>query len=493
MRISLIKELLKITFLVCGYLSSSSALAAQCALIEYLGKNPKQVNMSSLNQTCLDQLSPSGYDKFISVLLEAKIDNHILQSHSQNDHALIDELIVKTISFYKSSQNPDYSNALLKLLETQKLTTLQDYFDDDCTPLNNEKIQPVDKEAFLYFHSISNNKFLTILILKEKIVINTTYTDIVKNEVDGLRQALINPLFSTMNERGVPETQNNPLYVNIRRHAKSLYKLLIQPFSDQLAASKIEHLVIIPDSTTGIFPIETLIDEKDNKYVIDKDYSISYSPNLSNSKKSTNKTRNVLFISPESPGKSSSFNNDLKLIEKLVPAASRVRGNKATELGLFNAIANKPMSFLYVASHAQFEQNFEDSFIQLSDKDTLSVKKFERMTSSLSARILPPELMVLSACETAQGKSGNVDASLGLAGVAARSGVNTVIASLWVTRSPEVLLGRKDKQEGSFFQIISDPKFSKARALQESKKLLKSRRSIYEWAAFVLIGDWGKI
>lgn len=479
------KALVYTLFLFFLLISSNITRANECSVISNFDKIEK------INQSCWNDLSPSDYYDLISIITESSIDNHILKNNLNSIKVNYDKIIIKTIELYERERNKKYSDSLLKLLEMQKLTTLQDYFEDDCTPLNNEKIDPASGEAILYMHSLSKNKLLILLIVNKKIFINYSQTNSILEDVLGLKKSLINPLFKTMHYKGIAETENNPLYNNIKNYASSLYDELIRPFSKHLSRMAIDHLVVIPDSSTGIFPIETLFDAQDGKYVLDKDYSISYSPNLSKIRKKNNKRTNLLFVSPESPEKEGSgFNKDLELIENLLPV-SKIQGDKATKLGLFNAITNKPMSILYVASHAKFEKNFADSHIQLSNTDKLLVKDFERMTSSLTARAEPPELIVLSACETAQSDGGSIDASLGLAGVAARSGANTVIASLWVTRSPEALLGRSGRQQDSFFQILKNDSYTKAKALQESKKRLKKSRSIYEWAPFVLIGDWG--
>lgn len=485
------RGLLYLVLLFFGYAFPSSAFANNCLLMDNIDAPTTQGLLKHLNQSCLDQLSSVDYKKLITILVNERNDNHILQNNNYNDEAIYDQLILKTIDKYQENNDSTYSDALLELLDAQKLTKLQDYFDDDCTPLNNEKIKPIDEQAILYMHSLPSNRFLVLLITKEEVLVHYTNAKVIKVKVEDLRKAITSP---ALKDSLGPEKDNPALYVSLKSYSSSLYRMLLSPFSKKL--QNLKHLVVVPDSSTGIFPMEALFDSTNNEYVIDKSYSVSYSPNLSRISKRTNKNKKLLFVSPDPVGTNSGPNMDLNLIKALFPSPSTVQGKEATKLGLFNAVTNKQVSILYIASHAEFKQSFEESFIQLSGDNTLKVKDFERVTSSLSSRILPPELIVLSACETAQGGNGDVDASLGLAGVAARSGANTVIASLWVIGIPEVLVGEiNGQQEGSFFQIISDPTQknikTKAEALQESKRLRKKDRSIYDWAAFVLIGDWG--
>ena len=108
-------------------------------------------------------------------------------------------------------------------------------------------------------------------------------------------------------------------------------------------------------------------------------------------------------------------------------------------------------------------------------------------TGSLK-RSQPIELLVLSACNTAQGDD---EAILGLAGVAVRAGARSTIATLW---------GANDEATanlmGKFYQnLAADTQISKARALRQAQlELLVEEDSLYRhpyyWAPFVLIGNW---
>ncbi|MEN9566577.1 MAG: hypothetical protein RLZZ69_1773, partial [Cyanobacteriota bacterium] len=106
-----------------------------------------------------------------------------------------------------------------------------------------------------------------------------------------------------------------------------------------------------------------------------------------------------------------------------------------------------------------------------------------------------PELIVLSACNTA---TGDERAVLGLAGVAVRSGSSTV-ASLWSVEDDST-----SKLMSQFYRQLSNSATKKVNALQKAQlSLVKSLRANpplpelkqlpphpYYWASYVLVGNW---
>lgn len=126
-----------------------------------------------------------------------------------------------------------------------------------------------------------------------------------------------------------------------------------------------------------------------------------------------------------------------------------------------------------------------------SDKEEdllINVKQFDDLLSVRNRRGSQPiELLVLSACETAQGDN---QAILGLAGVAVRAGAQSTIATLW---------GANDEATaelmGYFYQNLNqNQEISKAEALREAQLQLLQNQDQYShpyyWAPFVLIGNW---
>ena len=98
------------------------------------------------------------------------------------------------------------------------------------------------------------------------------------------------------------------------------------------------------------------------------------------------------------------------------------------------------------------------------------------------------DLLVLSACETARGDDF---ATLGLAGMAVRTGVSSTLASLWQIsdRSTPFLM----EQFYKYWQ--NNPEINKAEALRLAQLDLRSQTERdwdvpYYWAAYTLVGKW---
>ena len=97
----------------------------------------------------------------------------------------------------------------------------------------------------------------------------------------------------------------------------------------------------------------------------------------------------------------------------------------------------------------------------------------------------PIELLVLSACETAQ---GDQRAALGLAGVALRARARSTVASLW-----QVSDGSTAKFMKDFYQELNTKNTTKAEALRQAQiRFLNDNynQHPYYWAAFILSGNW---
>jgi CHAT domain-containing protein len=94
------------------------------------------------------------------------------------------------------------------------------------------------------------------------------------------------------------------------------------------------------------------------------------------------------------------------------------------------------------------------------------------------------ELLVLSACETA---NGDKRAALGLAGVAVRSGARSTLGSLWQVddESTAILMGE-------FYRQLVLPNVTKAEALRRAQLsiLQKHQEHPFFWAPYVLVGNW---
>jgi CHAT domain-containing protein len=141
-------------------------------------------------------------------------------------------------------------------------------------------------------------------------------------------------------------------------------------------------------------------------------------------------------------------------------------------------------TMVHIASHAQFEREVDESFLLTFD-GTLTLDRLDELIGLFRFRQDPLELLVLSACETA---AGDVQAGLGLAGVAIKAGARSAVATLWHIEDPASSMIISE-----FYRKLQNPLVSRAAALQTAQ-LAVMEDARYEhpgyWAPFVLINNW---
>ncbi len=153
------------------------------------------------------------------------------------------------------------------------------------------------------------------------------------------------------------------------------------------------------------------------------------------------------------------------------------------------AVNSNRFAAVHIATHAQFDAFAENTFV-LTWNRPLTLDRFAQMLQGNGSRRQNPlELLVLSACETAEGSDRTV---LGLAGMGIRSGARSTVGSLWNVndRSTARLMAQ-------FYRMLRDLSRqetpNKAEALRQAQlDLLHSENfsSPHFWAPFVLVGHW---
>ena len=152
-----------------------------------------------------------------------------------------------------------------------------------------------------------------------------------------------------------------------------------------------------------------------------------------------------------------------------------------------NQLESLPFPVVHIATHGQFSSQPEQTFILAWDNYIDLNQLSTLLKNSETTKSEPIELLVLAACQTAQ---GDKRATLGLAGVAINAGVRSTLATLWkvsADESPGDLLSQ-------FYQeLINNPNLTKAEALRRAQlEFLQddSRNRPYFWASYVLLGNW---
>ncbi len=275
------------------------------------------------------------------------------------------------------------------------------------------------------------------------------------------------------------------------KSSQQVYSWLIEPVSAELENSEVKTLVFVLDAPLRNIPMAAL--HNGQHYLIEK-YAIAVSPSLQLLQPkplSAGGHLEVLAagISQKIPGFSAPALPEVKdELEQISSVTKSVvlRDREFTLLGLQDKINARPFSVVHLASHGQFSSNPDQTYIRAWDGriDVNQLKNLLQTREQSRPDVI--ELLVLSACETAE---GDKRAALGLAGVAVRAGARSTLATLWQVNDDSTA-----ELMAKFYETLSNPANStttKAKALQSAQlQLLHKYKSPSYWAPYVLVGNW---
>ncbi|WP_421659376.1 CHAT domain-containing protein [Leptothermofonsia sp. ETS-13] len=287
--------------------------------------------------------------------------------------------------------------------------------------------------------------------------------------------------------------------------AQTVYRWLIEPFQAELEQGGVDTLVFVPDGSFRNVPMAALFDDRNGKYLI-QEYAIAISPGLQLfDPKFLAQTRlNVLaagksdFSDPKlneklpetSRGLFSNLDEvatELKTLEEKVQAQILYESNFTSQTLKTNIIAN-PFNVVHIATHGVFGYRKDQTYI-VADDGPINVDQLSEILRSRDRTGgTSIELLVLSACQTAEGDNR---VTLGLSGIAVRAGARSAIGSLWSVndKSTSIMM---DKLYTELVRAQTT-KITKAKALQAAQlSLLEDpiyRQPLF-WAPFILVGNW---
>jgi CHAT domain-containing protein/predicted negative regulator of RcsB-dependent stress response len=143
--------------------------------------------------------------------------------------------------------------------------------------------------------------------------------------------------------------------------------------------------------------------------------------------------------------------------------------------------------FVHLATHGILDSKRPERsgmiFSVLSDRGELQRSLLS--TSDVFNLKLSADLVVLSGCQTALGKSIKGEGLIGLTGGLMYSGAKQVVSSLWSVDDPKTALFMTD-----FYQGMLQKNLPPATALRQTQlKMWKQQQAPYYWAAFVIQGE----
>jgi len=388
------------------------------------------------------------------------------------------ELVDLLLRRAASIKDPDESSSLLvearEVVELQKIYELRNYYQDDCVDaarLGITKLDEVSKTAVVIYP----------IALKDRIEVIFTLPDglkrfSVKVRKETLTQEII--LFRKLLEKRTTR--------EFLPHAQKLYDWIVRPMESELDSKIIDTMVFVPDGPFRTIPMAALHDGK--QYLIEK-YSLAVTPglDLTDPKPIAIEIRKALIFAltqsvqgfPALPYISS----ELQTIQSLYTSKLFLNQDFLVS-NIKKALSDEQFTILHIASHAQFKNMVDKTFLLSFDKK-LTIDNLSQYLGPLQFRESPLELITLSACETA---AGDDLAALGLAGIAIKAGARSALATLWYINdiASSILVGE-------FYTQLQNPTMTKAKALQRAQlKLLNDRRFQHPgyWSAFLLISNW---
>jgi CHAT domain-containing protein/tetratricopeptide (TPR) repeat protein len=367
------------------------------------------------------------------------------------------------------------------VIESLQLAELDNFFRSAC--LNpRQELDPVvdkqDQQAAVIYPIILPDRLDIILKLPNqnlhhyKTVI--AQADI-ENTIAELRKNLLN----------VTAT------VRVKQQSQQIYDWLIRPAQAELTKNGIKTLVFVLDGELRNIPMAVLYDKQQEKYLVEK-YAIALTPGLQllDPKPLRQVQLNALTagVSEKRPVEGREFPElqnvprELKEIKSEVSKSEELLNQQFTQTNLQNKLQTVPFSVVHLATHGEFSSNAENTFILTWDK-LIKVKEFDNLLRvSDKNRYNDIQLLVLSACQTAE---GDKRAALGLAGIAMRAGVRSTLATLWSIDD------RSTTDVMSEFYRQLKAGVNKAEALQRAQlAVFAHEKAPYFWAPYVLVGNW---
>jgi CHAT domain-containing protein len=169
-------------------------------------------------------------------------------------------------------------------------------------------------------------------------------------------------------------------------------------------------------------------------------------------------------------------------VSKLI-TSSTILNQQFTSAALAKLVQRGSANIVHLATHGQFSSRQEDTFL-LTWEGRINVKQLSELLRNRENR-QAIDLLVLSACDTA---SGDDRATLGLAGLAVKSGARSTLATLWPVKDKAAALLMTQ-----FYEHLREPGMTKAEALQKAQVDVLSETDFahpFFWSTFVLVGNW---
>lgn len=387
--------------------------------------------------------------------------------------ASVEPVYRQLVDLLLQQPNQEHLITARKTIQALQSAELANYFRQACNQIKPVSVEKIDPHAAIIYPIILRDRIEVILSIPNQPLRHYA-TSIPQSEVENT----INQMRQSMRQTSF---EGERLAV-----AQRIYTWLIGGAASELANSPINTLVFVLDGSLRNLPMAALHDGKE--YLIEK-YQIAIAPSLE--------------IYPPQPRRLSQLraviagiskpNQELDPLPGVQQEINTIRGKLAATIllnedftleNLQEQLKNRSFSILHLATHAQFSYQVEDTFI-LAWNQKINPKQLNSLLSERELDAPPIDLLVLSACQTAKGDNR---ATLGLAGVASRSGARSTLASLWTVNDQSTTLLMQE-----FYHHLLSQKLTKGAALRQAQLHLLGQTEFnhpFHWAPFIIVGNW---
>ncbi|WP_237743577.1 CHAT domain-containing protein [Pleurocapsa sp. PCC 7319] len=384
------------------------------------------------NATGKTEAAIEAYERAIASLQSIRANTTRSQGNPLSEFQSDLEPIYRGFMQLLLSNNSDERNLELALQtkDLLLLSELEAFFEDDCFEL--ETYSETDRLAYL--------KKTNTAVINTVIIDNKTYMvwqlpngqfkkyalDITQQEL----QRLVNQWRFDL------ENKENDNYLAL---SQRLYDLLFTPeIKSYLETSELKNLIFVNDGILRNVPMAALHDGE--KFLVE-DYTIANSLGLNiQIKQPQPKIEKALAF-----GLTVGVNNfpTLPYVKQEIEQLGKLADEKGflneefTKSSFKQQIESNKSSLVHIATHGRFGGNRENTFLQ-AYRSQIDLQELEEIlsTHSLNFPSYPIQLLVLSACDTA---AGDPQSTLGMSGVASRSGIKNVLGSLWSVNDRQIV------------------------------------------------------
>lgn len=359
-----------------------------------------------------------------------------------------------------------------EVIESLQLAELDNFFQEACLEARSVQIDQIDSQAAVLYPIILPDRLDVVLSLPDGSL---------RHHSQPIPQSDLEQLVGDMLASLARQASSQEHLPN----ARQFYDLLIRPFAGELTGHGTKTLAFVLDGPLRNVPMALLHDGQ--QYLIEQ-YSLALTPGMQllPTRLLVRQRLRVLI------GGISEANQNFNALPGVITEVEKVKANipaevllnqSFTRLAFQQQMQKAPFPVVHLATHGQFSSDPDQTFV-LAWNDRIDVRNLSELLQNREQVVRAPvELLVLSACQTAQGDNRAV---LGLAGVAVRSGARSTIATLWPVDDAAAA-----QFVTRFYQELSNSQRSKTEALRQAQlALLKQRKHPFYWAPFILVGNW---